>query len=407
MVRPQNFSPRNLLPLAIGLLVVAAVLYGFLPRSVPIDMAVVARGALLVTIDEDGKTRVKERYEVSSPLAGRLQRIQLHAGDPVVAGETLLASIEPNEPELLDPRALTRAEALIQSRETFKALTVPLLERARASLKFAEKTHARVRKLHERKAATTEELDDAERNLRVASEDVRAFEFASQIATFELEQAKAALIRSRAPAHGKPPDGRFEIRSPVTGRILRVFQESEAAVTAGSRLVEVGNPAILECEIDVLSTDAVKIRPGARAILEHWGGETPLEGRIRRVEPAAFTKVSALGVEEQRVNVLIDFVDSLSKRETLGDGYRVEARIVVWEGIDVLKVPAGALIRADDQWAVYMIENDRARLHPVTIGHNNGIEAEVLAGLKAGDRVIVHPSDKIEDNAPVASREAK
>ncbi len=245
----------------IGLAVVAAVVYALLPRPIEVDTAPVARGAMLVTVDEDGKTRVKERYVVSTPLAGQLLRIELHAGDPVEAGKTLIAAIEPNEPELLDARAVAQAEARVKAAKAAKERAGPLIESARASYEVAETTYARLRQLGEKGSVSRQEVDDAEHRMRVATEDVRAARFAMQVASFELEQARAALIRSRRD-DGEPPAGRFEIRSPIGGRVLRVFQESAAAVAAGARLVELGDPANLECEIDVLSTDAVKIRPG-------------------------------------------------------------------------------------------------------------------------------------------------
>lgn len=393
----------KLVPPIIGLAVTAAIVYGLLPRPIEVDAARVRRGSMRVTVDEDGKTRVKERYVVSVPLAGRLLRIGLHAGDPVERGKTVIAAIEPNEPELLDARAVAQAEARVKAAEAAKERAGPLVDSARARHEIAETTFARLRQLGDKGSVTRQEVDDAEHRLRVATEDARAAKFAAQVAAFELEQARAALIRSR-PGGGDSSAGRFEIRSPIGGRVLRVFQESAAAVAVGARLVELGDPADLECEIDVLSTDAVKIRPGTRAILENWGGDASLEGRVRLVEPAAFTKVSALGVEEQRVNVLIDFVGPLDQREALGDGYRLDARIVVWEGRDVLEVSTGALFRRGADWAVFAVVAGKARLHRVRIGRNNGLDAEVLDGLAEGDRVILHPSDKIDDGTRIVPR---
>jgi HlyD family secretion protein len=391
----------------IGLGVVAAVVSAFLPKPVEVDLAKAERGAMLVTVNEDGKTRVKERYDVSTPLAGRLLRIELKAGDAVEAGKTLLAIVEPNEPELLTARAVAQAEARVKAADAAKERAAPALKSALASHQLAETNYARVQRLAGRGAGSPQDVDDTEHKLRVAKEDVRAAQFAAQVAEFELEQAKAALLRARPDSLGNPSDGRFEIKSPISGRVLRVFQESAGAVTVGTKLIELGNPRDLECEIDVLSTDAVKIRPGARAILEHWGGDEPLEGRVRLVEPAAFTKVSALGVEEQRVNVLIDFVDPFEKRTSLGDAFRVEARIVVWEKDNVLKVPAGALFRQAERWAGYVAQGGHARLRFLRIGHNNGEEAEVLDGLKEGNQIVVHPSDKIAEGTAIVARREK
>jgi HlyD family secretion protein len=258
--------------------------------------------------------------------------------------------------------------------------------------------------LFQRQTASQEELDSADHRLRVAGEEVRAAQFAAQIADFELDLARAALVRSRPGGSGNASPAGFEIRAPVDGRVLRVFQESEATLTTGARLLEVGDPTDLEVEVDVLSADAVKIAPGAKAILEHWGGAEPLSGTVRLVEPSAFTKVSALGVEEQRVNVVIDIRDPLDQRKSLGDAFRVEAKIVVWETKECLKVRAGALFRRGGDWAVFVVEGSRAKLRTVRIGRSNGIETEVLDGLREGDVVILHPSDRVADGTRVQAR---
>lgn len=399
----MRYSARKLGVLAAGLIIVGLIVYAAMPAAVPVDLAPAVRGPLRVTVDEDGKTRIKERYVVSTPLTGRLQRIELHPGDPVRANETILAVLEPREPELLDARAVAQAEARVRAAETAQQRATPALERARAAHDLAEKNYARVRRVRERGASSPQELDEAEQDLRSSSEQVRSDQFAMQIADYELELARAALIRTR-PDGKASQDDRFAIRSPITGRVLRVFQESATAITAGTRLIEVGDPANLECEFDVLSTDAVKIRPGARVILDHWGGDVPLEGRVRVIEPAAFTKVSALGVEEQRVYVVVDFEDSPEAHITLGDAYRVEGRIVIWENERVLKVPVGALFRQGDAWAVFVAENGRARMRTIQVGHSSGLEAEVQKGLSEGDRVVVHPSDRVQDGVAIEPR---
>lgn len=396
---------RRTVLLAIGLGLAGLLVWSFLPAPVAVDLGAVTRGRLEVTVDHEGRTRVRERYVVSSPLAGRLLRIALDPGDPIVAGTTLLAVIEPSVPELLDVRAEAQAEARVKAAEAARERAAPQLRRARASHALAESNLARVQKLSERMAASHQELDDAEHRLRVAAEDVKAAQFASQIADFELALARAALIQTRpSPAGATPGDpGRFEIKAPVNGRVLRVFQESEAAIASGTRLLEVGDPTDLEIEVDVLSADAVTIRPGDRVVLEHWGGTHPLTGRVRLVEPSAFTKVSALGVEEQRVNVVLDIVDPPSRRPSLGDAFRVEARIIVWEADPTLKAPAGALFHHGDGWAVFRARNGRARLQPVQIGRGNGLETQILAGLAEHDSVILHPTDRIHDGAAITS----
>lgn len=391
---------RKLLPALFGTGILAALVYAFIPKPVGVDLAPVTRGTLTVTVDEDGKTRLKDRYIVAAPLAGKLQRIDWDPGDRVTAGETVIAVIEPTDPELLDPRAKAEAEARVNAAEAKLNRSQPELERALTAMQFAESRLARFKQLQERNAASKDDVDERELLFRTASEDYKAAKFAEEIAKFELDLAKAALIRTQSNSTA----GQFEIRSPITGHVLRVQQESATVVTPGTPLVELGDTGELEIEIDVLSSDAVQVRPGAKVFLEQWGGEKPLEARVRLVEPSAFTKISALGVEEQRVNVIADFVDPPEARPTLGDQYRVEARIVTWEKDDVLRVPTSALFRNGDEWSVYVVENDRARLVPVTIGRKNSRNAEVQNGLAENQQVVLYHSDKLRDGVAVFKR---
>jgi HlyD family secretion protein len=370
--------------------------YAFLPKPFPVEVVRVMRGPLRVTIDHEGRTRIKERYVVSAPLSGRLLRVELHPGDTIKAKETLLTAIEPADPALLDPRARAEAEARVKAADAAKSRAVPNLERARAANTLAETELDRARKLNVAGAMSHQELDNAALKARTAGEELKATEFALQIAAFELEQARAVLTGGNAAAAS-----RFEIRSPVDGVLLRVFQESEGVVQPGTRLLEIGNPNDLEMEIDALSTDAVRIKPGDKVLVEHWGGDSPLLGRVRLIEPAAFLKVSALGVEEQRVNVIADFVDPVEKRKALGDAYRIEARIIISEAADILKVPAGALFRHGDEWAVFAVERGRALRRVVQVGRRNDLEAEVVGGLRENESVITHPSDKVHDGSRI------
>lgn len=380
----------------------ALLAYAFVPPAAEVDIVQVGRGRLEVTVNEDGKTRIKERYIVAAPLAGELLRIDLHPGDHVVAGETALAAIEPNAPSLLDERTEAEAVARVSASEARLQHTEVQLERAQATYTFARKEHARAETLLPSQAVSQGEYDAAVHRLRTATEDVRAGEFAIQIAHFELQQAQAILTRARdAGSSGQP---RFDIASPITGDVLRVFQESEGAVAPGARLMEIGNARDLEVEIDVLSSDAVQIPLGAKVYLEHWGSPQPLLARVRLVEPQAFLKVSALGVEEQRVNVIADFVDPVETRARLGDAYRVEARIVVWEADDVLKASAGSLLRHNGGWAVYRMVAGQARLTPVEIGRSSGLETEIVRGLNEHDELIAYPSDQVFDGTRVVPR---
>jgi HlyD family secretion protein len=441
---------RNLGSKAFVVLIAAIVIgglgYAFLPQPIEVDLVEVARGTVRVTVDQEGKTRIHDKYVVSAPLAGRILRITMRAGDQVEAGKTLLTTIEPRDPELLDTRSIAQAEARVKAAEATLRQAEPALESARAGQTFAEAEVTRMRKAFEGKGVTQSEVESAEMLNRQRSEELRSARVAEEIARFELEQARAALMLSRprpediqdkerANTTGnlrkrdsnveltgnggtqgrprlpevdgakKPSEWNFPIYSPIDGRVLRVLQESAAVVTPGTPLIEVGDPAgDLEVEIDVLSRDAVKIHPGDAVLLEHWGGEAPLRGRVRVVEPSGFTKISTLGVEEQRVWVIVDFVDPLDKRPTLGDAYRVEARIIIDEARDVLKVPTSALFRVGPDPAVFKVTNRVAHQTIVKTGRQNGLEAEILEGLKEGDTVVLHPSDQVQDGTKIKQR---
>jgi HlyD family secretion protein len=417
----------KLFMLFVGLLVVAGLVYAFLPEPVEVDLVQVERGNVRVTVDEDGKTRIREKYVVSAPLNGRILRISMDPGDEVQAGKTLLTMIEPRDPELLDARSVAQAEARVKAADAALRRAEPALEAARHELGLAEANLTRARGARQQNAISEEELDQREFYYRQQSEMFRSAKIAEEIARFELQQAEAALIRSKpriddevvphtAPvtegngtAEASPQENgsngwNLPIYSPISGRVLRVFQESAAVVTPGTPLVELGDPTDLEVEIDVLSRDAVRIEPGDLVLLEHWGGTRPLRGQVRTIEPSGFTKISTLGVEEQRVYVIVDLVDPPEERSTLGDGFRVEASVVIDEARDVLKIPTSALFRVGTDHAVFLVVEDIVQQRKVKVGRQNGLEAEVLDGLAENDRVVLHPSDRVEEGVKVHQR---
>jgi HlyD family secretion protein len=389
---------------SVGAVLLAAIIWvAFRPQPVPVDLAPVARGDLRVTLDQEGKTRVHDRYVVSAPVAGRVLRVELEPGDPVEARKTVVATFLPGAPPLLDVRARAEAEARVRAAEADVARARAALAEARGRRDLAEREARRTAELFEERIVPQATLDQAETAARTAAEAVAAAEAAVTSAEHQAEAARAALVdlgSAAAADRGQP----ITIRSPVDGVVLQRLHESEAVVPAGEPIVEIGDPADLEVVADYLSTDAVKIKAGMRAIIDRWGGGTPLDGRVRRVEPSGFVKISALGVEEQRVNVIIAFDDPRSVWEALGDGYRVEVRVVLWEDANVLKVPASALFRQGEGWAVFVDESRRARLREVTIGQQTGVEAQVLDGLTEGEQVLVHPSDTVADGVQVEPR---
>ncbi|HWA09918.1 MAG TPA: HlyD family efflux transporter periplasmic adaptor subunit [Opitutaceae bacterium] len=382
-----------------GALLVALVVVGLWPRAVPVETARVTRGPLAVTVDEEGMTRVKNRYVVSAPVAGQLRRIDWKPGAVVEAGKTVLAVLETSGADFLDARSQAEAEARVHAGESNREMAAAQRERARAAHALARSDLERARALQKENTLSRQEFDVAMMKETTAAQDERAAEFGFQVAEFELEQARAVLTRGKTPGTGNAEP--LVITSPVNGRILRVFQESSRVVPGGFALLEVGDPSDLEVRVEVLSRDGVAIRPGARVMLEQWGGPEPLEARVRLVEPSAFTKISALGVEEQRVYVVADFVDPFEKRPTLGDSYRVEARITIWEGQDCIRASAGALFQRAGAWQAFVVDGSRARLRTVKVGHTNGVQGEILGGLNEGDRVIVYPGDKVADGTRV------
>ncbi|HMO15488.1 MAG TPA: HlyD family efflux transporter periplasmic adaptor subunit [Pirellulaceae bacterium] len=394
-----------------GLLVVIAlglaIIIAWQPRSVAVDLVAIDSGSIEVTVNEDGKTRIKEKYVISAPVGGRLRRVLLREGDSVICSETLIASIQPGDPVLLDARTLSEARARVAAAETSVERAATRLEQANIELERTEKEFERMKLLRRTNAVSEKNFELAQADYNSSLQTKRACEFDQEIAIYESQMAKAALLHVQSDSGTESSDvplEHFEILSPIDGVILKVFLESSTIVTPGTPIVEVGDPKDLEVVADVLSTDAVKIQPGATVYLEQWGQHQVLPGVVRLVEPSAFEKISALGVEEQRVNVIIDFKDDSNRQTSLGDGYRIEARIVIARVDQVLRVPVGALFREQDEWAVFRWSNGRAELVPVTLGQRNDQFAEVISGLSLGDSVVLHPSDKISHDAPIVRR---
>lgn len=386
--------------------VVALTVFAMRPKPILVDVMEASTGELKVTIDEDGLTRIRERYVVSTPLAGRLQRITLDVGDMVVADRTQLATMMPTDPALLDPRAVAQATARVSAAERRLDVARAGHAKAKTAVEFSESQLKRATELKSGNAVSDTEFEERRQSYRIAKEEHRAAGFGVDIADYELELERAALLLTAPDDKKSPGESGVElpIKAPIHGRVLRVYQESAAVLQAGESIIELGDPADLEIVADVLSVDAVRVSPGDPVTLENWGGDESLRGEVRIVEPSGFTKLSALGVEEQRVNVIIDILDPPQDRTSLGDGFRVDTRIVVWQTPSALKVPTSSLFRVDGQWHLFAVTEGMARQLSVAIGQNNGIEAQVLSGLEPGAQVIVHPSDNVEDGTKVEPR---
>jgi HlyD family secretion protein len=366
-------------------------------EPVRVEVGAVDRGPLEGTVDEEGRTRVRHRYVIAAPVSGGLERIVLDEGDPVAPGD-VVARVSPAP---LDPRATAQAQARLEAAIALQGGARARIAQAKAALAQAERELRRARTLAAAGTVSDQVLEQAELAHTSRSEDLHAAREAEDAAAHEVQAARAALLAAGggAPeAGGRGRDAFVEVRSPASGHVLRVFEESQRVVAVGTPLLEVGDPADLEIVVDVLSADAVRVPPGAEMRIEAWGGEGPLRARVRRVEPSGFTKLSALGVEEQRVNVIGDFVDAPG---SLGDGYRVEARIVVWRGDDVVRVPTSALFRRGEDWHVFRVEDARARLCAVEIGERGRDAAQVLAGIEPGSAVVLHPTDRVADGVRV------
>jgi HlyD family secretion protein len=383
-------------------LVILTIGYGFLPKPVSVDTVKVRRGPMMVTVDEEGKTRVIDRFVISAPVAGFARRIKLDAGDAVSRGQAL-AQLEPRRSNILDPRSRAEAQARVAAAKAALKAAEENMRAARAGAEYAEKELERIRQLQNNGLVSQDRLDQADAEAKRTSAILRSSEFAVEVARFDVEAARTALQYSAA-VNSRKHDELVIIRAPVKGRVLKIQQKSEGVVNEGQALIEIGDPRALEVEVDVLSADAVRIIPGTKVLFERWGGKAPLEGLVRIIEPAGFTKISALGVEEQRVLVISDIISEPESWEHLGDGYRVEARFILWKGEEILQIPSSSLFRRGDGWAVFTIETGRAQLRDVEVGHRNGLSAEVVSGLTEGTDVITYPDSSIEDTTRVKQR---
>ncbi len=398
----KTATRRTLFVIGVILVVVAATIYGFLPKAVEVDLVAVSRGSLQVTIEEEGRTRLKERFVVSAPTAGYMRRIDAKVGDPVRKGQTVV-SLEPLRSQPLDPRSRAEAETTVFAAQAGLNAAIEKERAAAADADYMEKRLERIENLYSKRYVAKDQRDQTESEAKKA----RAVQFSAKAA---VDVSRSELERAKTVLKNFPPGGIAEkahtvyVSSPVSGAVIKIYRESEGAVHVGEPLLEIGNSKNLEVRVELLSSDAVRIKKGGAVLFKRWGGEGTLTGTVRIVEPAGFTKVSSLGAEEQRVLVIADITSPPETWRLLGDGYRLEAHFVVWEGKDVLQVPASGLFRSGEEWAVFVEDNGKARQRTLEVGHRNGLTAEIISGLQEKERVVAHPDDSIKNGTSIRPR---
>ena len=395
---------RNHLGLIIGIIIIAVIIgVGFIPRPVLVDVVIAKRAPLQVKVEEEGKTRVIDHFILSAPVDGFARRIDIDVGDAVEKDQQIVY-LEPLRSAVLDPRSRAEAEARVSAAIAASNAADRNARAAEAEAQFAEDELARFKRLFESKTIPLDRLQQSEAEARRTRANLESAKFAVQVAQFEKTAAEAALSYSAAQEAGEEPET-VSIKAPVSGRVLKIHHESEGVVNKGDPLLDIGDPNSLEVEVEVLSRDAVRISPGTKVLFERWGGEQTLQGEVRTIEPVGFTKISALGVEEQRVHVIVDIISPREQWQRLGDGYRVETSFILWEGEDILQVPSSALFHHENSWALYVIRDDRAQLRKVEIGQRSGISTQIMTGIEVGEKIINHPGDNISSQTRVRSRQ--
>ncbi|WP_349238604.1 HlyD family efflux transporter periplasmic adaptor subunit [Bosea sp. F3-2] len=393
---------------AVAALVIGAAVWFAWPRPIGADLATATRGPVEVTVDDDAKTRVRHVYTVSAPITGRVLRISppRHVGDVVTADETVVAVMQPTVPSFHDARTHQELEAALEAADAAVSLAEAEVRRVEAALTFSRTELQRATTLARTETISQRLLDKAK--FEVETSEAALASAKAQLEVRRNERASVAARLSEPTTLGPRSDASccVQLRAPVTGRILKIVQESEGVVPMGAPLIEIGDPLDLEIVADLLSTDAVKIRPGAAVRIDGWGGP-PVRGRVTRVDPAGFLKVSALGIEEQRVRTVIDFADPPEAWAPLGHDYRAVVHVTVWQADNVLTVPNAALFRKGDDWAVFAVKAGQAVTTIVKIGQRNSRIAEVQSGLSAGDPVVLHPSDRVSDGARIVERQLR
>lgn len=376
---------------------------GLRPQPQMVEVSAAVRGPLAITVEEEGKTRVIDRFKVSAPVAGFVRRLDLDVGDLVTQGQ-LLGELEPLRSDVLDPRRRAEAEAQVAASKAALSEAKERESAARADADLAQSEYKKRLRLQAKSFVSDEELNQARSEKQRSDAVLRSAGFAVDVARYRLDAANTALQYSAAGGSSVTLKERVAIKAPVAGSVLKINRKSEGVVSPGAALLELGDPTALEIAVDVLSFDAVRIKPGMAVEINRWGGPS-LEGSVKLVEPVGVTKISALGVEEQRVWVIVDIISPHADWQNLGDGYRIEAAFIIWQADDVLQIPSASLFRRGSGWAVFVAAGGKARLHAVEPGEQSGLRAQILSGLEAGEQIIMHPDAALSDNARIRVRD--
>jgi len=391
----------------IAVVVIGFLVFAFMPEPVKVDMVSVERGDLLVTLDGEGKTRIHDIYVVSTPVDGRVTRIESEPGDIVTAGETIVANMYPANPQFLDKRSETQAKADVEGARAALALANARVKQVQAQLDFDISELKRTQELYKKNSVSQAGLERAELSLKTLNAELETAQSNQKVMQAQLEAAKIRLLQPESVELNSEQDDvncHICIRSPVDGRVLRILHKSESIVPVGTPLVEIGNLKDLEVNIEMLSTNAVRVKIGDQALIKRWGGNQDINARVKVIEPSGFTKISALGVEEQRVNVILSFTDPIEKWASLGDAFRVEAAIIIDRADKAIKIPLSALFRQNEKWSVFKVVDGVAMIQEVAVGRKNDRFAEIEQGLEVGELIIVHPGNSVEDGVSVVER---
>ena len=398
---------KFVMKLVIAMILVGFLVFAFMPESIKVDMVRVQKGDILVTLDGEGKTRIHDIYIVSTPVDGRVTRIESEPGDRVKAGDTVIANMYPANPRFLDKRSEIQAQADVEGARAALALADARVKQVEAQLEFDTSELKRTEELFQKNSVSQAGLERAQLSLKTLKAELETAKSNQQVMLARLEAAKVRLLQPESKelvASQRDEHCNICIRSPVDGRVLRILHKSESIVPVGTPLVEIGDSADLEVIIEMLSTNAVKVKVGDEALIKRWGGDQDIKARVKLIEPSGFTKISALGVEEQRVNVVLAFTDPIEKWSNLGDAFRVEAAIIIDRADNAIKVPLSALFRQEEQWSVFKVVDGTAQIQRVEVGRKNDRFAEIKKGLKIDDLIIVHPSNDVNDGVGVVTR---